>query len=90
MYSKKTKVINGSGIHARPASDFAVLAKSFEASVTIKNLDEMTAPVNAKSVVRLLAGGFDKETNVEISANGSDERQAVDALVALIERGFGE
>ena len=46
--------------------------------------------VNAKSMLCLLAEGMGQGTKVEITANGSDEQQAVESLVKLIDTSFGE
>ncbi|MDO4543165.1 MAG: HPr family phosphocarrier protein [Clostridia bacterium] len=91
MYSKTTTVKNISGLHARPASDFVLKAKEFESKVFVKNLNVPDSlPVNAKSIMRLLAEGIVKDTSIEISAEGADERAAVEELAALVEAGFGE
>ena len=91
MIAKQTKIINKTGLHARPASDFAVAAKRFSSKVYIRNLDRADAqPVNAKSIVRILAEGMGQGAAVEISAEGVDEQEAVEALVELVETGFGE
>ena len=91
MYTRQTTVINQTGLHARPASDFVAEAKKFASKITIRNLSEQDAEaVNAKSIVRILSEGFGPGTNVEISAEGEDETAAVDALIALIDSGFGE
>lgn len=89
MYRKETKVVNETGLHARPASDFVVAAKGFQSSITIRKLPDGAA-VNAKSIVRLLGEGIAKGTDIEIAAEGEDETTAVDSLVALIQSGFGE
>lgn len=89
MYAKQTKVINRTGLHARPASEFVMEAKKHEARVTIKKLPEGEA-VNAKSIVRLLAEGITQGTDIEIAADGAGEQAAVDRLVALVDSGFGE
>ena len=85
MYKLKTTVINNSGLHARPASKFVNLAKNYESEITIRRMDEDGDEVDAKSIVFLLSLGIGKGTEVEISAKGDDEREAVDALVALVE-----
>lgn len=91
MYVKQTIVLNKTGLHARPASEFVAEAKKYGSKITIRNASkEDTAPVNAKSMLRLLSEGIVSGTVVEIVANGSDEVAAVDALVALIDSGFGE
>lgn len=90
MFSKTVEIVNESGLHARPASDFVKAAKAFESKITIKNLTRDTEPVNAKSIVRLLASGFSKGTRAELRGEGPDEESAVTALAALIASGFGE
>ena len=90
MYSKQTTVLNRSGLHARPASDFILEAKKYESSVTIKKADADKDPVNAKSIARLLSQGIVQGDVIEIAADGADEQTAVDSLVALVETGFGE
>ena len=91
MYIKKTKIINKTGLHARPASDFINEAKKYRSKITITNLSEPEeGPANAKSMIALLALGMGPGTEVEIAAGGDDQKEAVDALVALIDSGFGE
>lgn len=90
MYSKQTTIRNSTGLHARPASEFVKKAKEFKSSVYVKNLATPGDPANAKSIIMLLSEGMTKGTNIEISAEGTDESEAVDALIALIETGFGE
>lgn len=88
MYSRTTTIINETGLHARPASDFIKAASGYASDITIKKVDG--APVNAKSIVLLLALGLSQGTQVEISATGADEQAAVDGLIALLDSGFGE
>lgn len=91
MYTKKVTVINKTGLHARPASDFINQAKKFSSRITIANLnDPSEKPVNAKSIISVLSLGIGPGTEVEICADGEDEQSAVDTLVALINSGFGE
>ena len=90
MVSAQTTIINATGLHARPASQFVSAAKEFTSAITIKNVDKDTAPVNAKSIMMILAAGLGCGTKVEVACNGDDEQAALDALVALIDSGFGE
>lgn len=91
MYKRATKVINKTGLHARPASDFTLKAKGFESEIQIRNLDDEAAEaINAKSIMKILAAGIRSGAMIEISADGGDEKSAVDSLVALVESGFGE
>ena len=90
MYKKKIKIVNPTGLHARPASDFVATAKKFTSKIKIKDLTADEKPANAKSILTVLALGLAKGTEAEITAEGEDEEQAVESLAALIESGFGE
>ena len=83
MVSKQTSIINATGLHARPASMFVSEAKKHACSVTIKNVDKDTAPVNAKSIMMILAAGLGTGTKIEVACDGEDEQAALDALIAL-------
>ena len=79
------------GLHARPASEFVALAKSFESKVTVKRLDSEDAiETNAKSIIKILAQGLSVNTPIEIAADGPDEQDAVAKLLALVDAKFGE
>lgn len=90
MYSKQTIILNETGLHARPASQFVELAKSFASSITIRKAGTDRKAVNAKSIVLLLAEGCNQGALVEIAADGPDEQAAVEGLAALIDGRFGE
>lgn len=90
MKTAKTQVINASGLHARPASMFVKLAKGFESEIQIRNLDKDGSFVNAKSIMRLLTAELRKNDWLELKAEGSDEAEAVDQLIALVNSGFGK
>ena len=90
MYARRTVITNKTGLHARPAADFVGAAGKFQSRIRIKNVADEDESANAKSIVLLLSMSLTKGTEVEISASGPDEKEAVDALIALIESGFGE
>ncbi len=89
MYQKTLIVRNPSGLHARPASEFVALAKSFTCDVSICRAGQ-TPAVNAKSMVKLLTLGICQGEELTISATGEGEEQAVEKLGALIVSGFDE
>jgi len=91
VYRKETRIVNATGVHAQPAAKFVMTAQEFESEVTVQNLDrEGFGPVNGKSLVHLLAAGLSRGTRIAIAAEGADEVAAVEALVTLVESGFGE
>ncbi|MCL2227118.1 MAG: HPr family phosphocarrier protein [Oscillospiraceae bacterium] len=90
MYTKTVKLINATGLHARPASLFVAKAKNYRSQIALKNLRTGREAPNAKSIVILLTLAISCGTEVEISAEGPDEVEAVDALATFIESGCGE
>lgn len=90
MTTAKTQVINSCGLHARPASIFVKKAKEFQSDIQVRNVDKDTPFVSAKSILRLLTAELCKGNWVEIRAEGSDEAEAVNALIELVNSGFGE
>jgi len=90
MYAREATVFNKTGLHARPATDFVTKAKAYQSKVLLRNLDTDSLASSAKSIVLVLAQGIGPGNRVEVAAEGADEREAVDSLIALIETGFGE
>ena len=92
MYQKTTTVINRTGIHARPASVFVNEARRFQSDITIcnLNLEDRNNTANAKSIIKVLTLALSQGSQVKVSANGPDEKEAVDVLIGLIDGGFGE
>ena len=84
---KDVLVQNQVGLHARPATFFIQKANEFKSSIWVEK-DERR--VNAKSLLGVLSLGIVGGTSIDIIADGSDEQEAVDSLVALIESGFAE
>lgn len=83
MYCKEIDVVNPSGLHARPASDFVGLAKTFHSSIKIGRAGEEDA-YNAKSIIMLMSLGLEQGERAVLTAEGEDEHQAVDALADLV------
>ena len=87
MIKASIRINNKLGLHARASAKLTKLAASFRSEVFMSRNGRR---VNAKSImgVMMLAAGIG--TKVEIEIEGEDERQAMDALVALIDDKFGE
>lgn len=90
MYKKSTVIVNATGLHARPAGDFIACAKRFSSDITVRRLGDDRKECNGKKIMALLTLGLKKGTDVEIEAAGSDEKEAVETLTAMIDGGFGE
>ena len=87
MYTQEITVQNEVGLHARPATYFIQKANEFKSSIWVEKEERR---VNAKSLLGVLSLGIVKGTNISLIADGSDEKEAVDALVSLIQNNFGE
>lgn len=87
MIQRELKILNRLGLHARPAALIAQTAAQFESEIELTK-DNVT--INAKSImgVMMLAAEFD--SNVSVSAKGSDEVQAIQALEQLFHDKFNE
>ena len=84
---KDVLVQNQVGLHARPATFFIQKANEFKSSIWVEKDERL---VNAKSLLGVLSLGIVGGTSIDIIADGSDEQEAVDSLVALVESGFAE
>lgn len=87
MYMKEAVVNNQVGLHARPATFFIQKANEYKSSIWVEK-DERR--VNAKSLLGVLSLGIVKGTAITLIADGSDEQEAVEALVELIQNNFSE
>ena len=84
---KNVCIKNASGLHARPAGMFVKKAAEFKSAVEVIVKGKT---VNAKSIMGIMSLGLGQGDELTVVANGEDEAAAVDALVELIEGGFGE
>lgn len=87
MCIKEISIQNQVGLHARPATFFIKKANEFESAIWV---EKDNRKVNAKSLLGVLSLGIIVGNPITIIADGVDERQALDALVELIESGFKE
>jgi len=81
--SRTAILINESGLHARPASEFVRAVNRFDAQVTVNGVD-------GRSLLRIMSLGLGKGAEVNIEASGPEASDAVNALTELIGTGFGE
>ncbi|PWT83887.1 MAG: HPr family phosphocarrier protein [Blastocatellia bacterium] len=87
MISRSVTVVNQLGMHARAAAKFVHLATRFQAHVRVAR---DARQIDGKSIMGILLLAAARGSTIVISAEGSDEHDAVEALTALVEAGFGE
>lgn len=85
--TRRIRIRNRFGLHARPAAALVKLAGTFAADVTLAKDD---LRVNGKSIMGVLMLAAEQGTELVIQATGSDAREAAEALAALVSDGFGE
>jgi len=86
MITRKVKVVNPTGLHLHPAGALCELADNYESYVHFRYGDN--AEANAKSVLSILGACVRQGDEIELIIDGSDEEEAMEAIVKLIENGF--
>ena len=87
MLQTTLKIINPLGLHARAASKFVNLAKTFEAGVSLGKDGNLA---DGKSIMNVMLLAAPVGSEVELQVTGPDEEEAFTALRNLINDGFGE
>ncbi len=87
MLQTTLKIINPLGLHARAASKFVNLAKTFEAGVSLGKDGNLA---DGKSIMNVMLLAARVGSEVELQVTGPDEEEAFAALRDLITDGFGE
>lgn len=85
--SQNVKIVNRLGLHARAAGKLVNLVTQFNACVTLVK-DNQVAPTDSVMELLLLTAGLGD--NVTIKATGPEANAALQAVAALIQKGFEE
>ena len=87
MIRRELAIRNRLGLHARAAARFVHTASRFRSRVTAGRDGRV---MDGKSILGILLLAASQGTAIEVTADGEDEDQVMDALMALVEGGFGE
>lgn len=87
--SASFEIRNSCGLHARPASLFVQEASVYDAEISVQN-ETTGEKADGKSLMGLLMLAAPCGTRLKITASGSDADRALEALGALIMKGFDE
>ena len=87
MTSQEVVIRNRLGLHARAAAKFVHTATRFASQIRVSR-DGRT--MDGKSIMGILLLAAAAGSTVVITADGSDELDALDALCGLVTGGFGE
>ncbi len=85
--SRTVDIINERGLHARASAKFVKLASSFDAEITVSRDGQS---VDARSIMGLMMLAAGIGSSIDISAEGPQAAEALDALSALVAARFDE
>jgi len=87
MQQREVEIVNKLGLHARAAAKLTQLAAKYQCDVF---MSRNTRKVNAKSIMGVMMLAAGRGSKIVLETDGPDEKEAMDALVALIADYFGE
>ncbi|UWQ96118.1 HPr family phosphocarrier protein [Rhodobacteraceae bacterium M385] len=85
--TRKMKIINVKGLHARASARFVEVAESFDATAIVRK-DGLSAA--GDSIMGLLMLAASMGTFIEVETSGAEADRLADALEALVADRFGE
>ena len=88
MTARRTvDIVNKRGLHARASAKFVKLAADFDAEVIVTRDGQS---VDARSIMGLMMLGAGIGSTLELSADGDQADEALEALCALVAERFEE
>ncbi len=87
MPSEQIEIVNQLGLHARAAAKFVGTATRFESKV---KLAKDGKEVDGKSIMSVMMLAASVGSKVQVTTEGPDEQEALDAIKDLINNKFGE
>ena len=87
MIRRELAIRNSLGLHARAAARFVHTASRFQSRVTAGRDGRV---MDGKSILGILLLAASQGTAIEVTTEGEDEDEAMEALEALVGGGFGE
>ena len=81
---------NEHGLHARPAAKLVALVNSFDAVVTLKDLDTGRGPVDAASLSMVATLNAQQGHRLQVGAGGPQATEALAAINQLAADNFGD
>ncbi|MBU6459576.1 MAG: HPr family phosphocarrier protein [Proteobacteria bacterium] len=87
MLRQNIEIQNRLGLHARASAKLCQVAGHFKADIW---LERNGRKVNAKSIMGVMMLAANQGSYIDIEADGEDEKQAIEALLDLINDRFGE
>lgn len=87
MIRESIRVVNSTGLHARPAATLIKTLKKYESSMTVVNNGK---EVVIKGLMSVLGAGVKGHSHIDIICDGVDEQDLMSEIKGLFADGFGE
>lgn len=85
--SENLEIKNKKGLHARAAAAFVKTVEKFDAEVKVERIGQC---VDGCSIMGLMMLAAAKGTTISVTTSGNQAKEAMDALIALLDNKFGE
>ena len=86
--TRRVRIINKLGLHARAAAKFVNVAKQHNCSVRVGGSEQKM--VDGTNIMQVMMLAASKGTELSITCEGEQAEQAMDELVSLIDNYFEE
>lgn len=87
MIEEKVTILNKAGMHTRPAATIVKLASKFKCEFFIYK-DGMN--INGKSIIGVMTLAAEMGSEVTLTFEGEDEKDAAAEIIDYFKRGFDE
>jgi phosphocarrier protein len=87
MIEKTIKIVNNAGLHTRPAATIVKLASKYKCEFFISK-DGLN--INGKSIIGVMTLAAEMGSELLLSFEGEDEKEAAEEISDYFNRGFDE
>lgn len=87
MIERTVQIVNKAGLHTRPAATIVKFAAKYKCEFFI-NRDGMH--INGKSIIGVMTLAAEIGSELILTFDGADEKEAAEEIISYFERGFDE
>jgi phosphocarrier protein HPr len=87
MIEKSVKIVNNAGLHTRPAATIVKLASKYKCEFFISK-DGLN--INGKSIIGVMTLAAEMGSDLLLTFDGEDEKEASEEISDYFNRGFDE
>lgn len=86
-FSANLEIKNRKGLHARAAAAFVKTVECFDCEVEVERIGQTVSGCSIMGLMMLAAA---KGTTIQVTTNGKQAQEALEAIKLLLENKFGE